>query len=204
MATVTQNGGGSDTEGLMTPMLTAVFAIAAGLAVGNLYWAQPLLAQIAGEFGVPTSQGGILVTATQVGYALGILAIVPLGDVIPRRKLITVVMLASVAALLASAAAPTFLVLAAFLSLLGLTTVSGQIIIPLAGDLAAPHERGRIVGMVGAGVSIGILVARTVSGVAADLVGWRMVYVGAAVANVALALVIHRAVPDLPDRPKMS
>lgn len=189
---------------LMTPALTAVFAVAAGLAVGNLYWAQPLLAQITGEFGVPTSQGGILVTATQVGYALGILALVPLGDVLPRRRLITVVMLASVAALLASAAAPTFLVLAAFLSILGLTTVSGQIIIPLSGDLAAPAERGRIVGVVGAGVSIGILVARTVSGLAADVVGWRMVYVAAAVANVALALVINRAVPDLPDRPKMS
>ena len=194
---------GTATENLMTPALTAVFAVAAGLAVGNLYWAQPLLAQITGEFGVPTAQGGILVTATQVGYALGILALVPLGDVLSRRRLITVVMLASVAALLASAFAPTFLVLAAFLSLLGLTTVSGQIIIPLSGDLAAPAERGRIVGVVGAGVSIGILVARTVSGIAADLVGWRMVYVGAAIANVVLALVIFRAVPDLPDRPKM-
>lgn len=189
---------------LMTPALTAVFAVAAGLAVGNLYWAQPLLAQITGEFGVPTSQGGILVTATQVGYALGILLIVPLGDVVPRRRLITAVMLASVAALAASAFAPTFGVLAAFLSLLGLTTVSGQIIIPLSGDLAAPEERGRIVGIVGAGISIGILVARTVSGLAADVVGWRIVYLAAAVANIALALVINRAVPDLPDRPKMA
>ena len=190
-------------KGLMTPALTAVFAVAAGLAVGNLYWAQPLLAQIMAEFGVPTSQGGMLVTATQIGYALGILLIVPLGDVVARRKLITTVMLASVAALLASAFAPSFTILAVFLSLLGLTTVSGQIIIPLTGDLAAPAERGRIVGIVGAGISIGILVARTVSGIAADAIGWRMVYVGAAIANIALAFVINRSVPDLPDRPKI-
>ena len=188
----------------LTGGLVALFAVAAGLAVGNLYWAQPLLAQITGEFGVPVAQGGMLVTATQIGYALGILLIVPLGDVVPRRKLITVVMLASVVALAASAAAPGFAVLALFLSLLGLTTVSGQIIVPLSGDLAAPDQRGRVVGIVGAGISIGILVARTVSGFAADAVGWRLVYVGAAVVNLVLALIINRALPPLPERPRIS
>ena len=87
--------------------LAAVFSAAAGLAVGNLYWTQPLLSAIAESYGVPTAQGGMLVTATQIGYALGILFLAPLGDIRERRGLLTGVMLATTVALLGCAAAPS-------------------------------------------------------------------------------------------------
>lgn len=189
---------------VMTTGLAVVFAVASGLAVGNLYWAQPLLAQIAGGFGVPVSQGGLLVTATQAGYALGILLIVPLGDIIRRRRLVGVVMALSVAALLACAVAPSFAFLGFALASLGAVTVSGQVILPLAGDLASPLQRGRIVGIVSSGITTGILLSRFVSGVVAEYWDWRSIYVVAAVMNLVMLVSIVRRVPDSPKRKHVS
>ncbi len=155
----------------MTAGLAALLSVAAGLAVGNLYWAQPLLAEIAAEFGVETSACGLLVTATQVGYAAGVLLVVPLGDVLDRHRMVPGIMALSVAALLACGFAPAFAVLGMALALLGLTTVSGQVIVPLSGELAGPGERGRVVGTVGAGITGGILVARALSGLVAAVTG---------------------------------
>src|SRR5207237_54980 len=120
---------------------TLLFAIAGGAAVGNLYWAQPLLDFIAEDLRTDTAAAGALVTATQLGYAVGVLLLVPLGDVLDRRALVPLAMLAAAAALLASALAPTFAVLVITLALVGLTTVSGQILAPLAGDLADDATR---------------------------------------------------------------
>jgi predicted MFS family arabinose efflux permease len=132
----------------MSRRLTLLFAIAGGAAVGNLYWSQPLLDFIAGDLHTGTGAAGWLVTATQLGYAVGVLLFVPLGDVLDRRVLIPVAMLCAAVALLASAFAPTFAVLLITLALVGLTTVSGQILAPLAGDLADDATRGRVVGTV--------------------------------------------------------
>ncbi len=189
--------GAGKSECLSTGM-AVLFAVAAGLAVGNLYWAQPLLAQIAGGFGMPASQGGFLVTATQIGYALGILLIVPLGDAVHRRKLICAVTALSVVMLLACALAPSFSFLAVALSGLGLVTVSGQIILPLAGDLAQPSERGRIIGIVTSGITTGILFSRFASGVVANVWGWRTVYVVAAMLNLCMMIALSRKVPEAP------
>lgn len=164
----------------------------------------PLLAQIAGGFGVPVSQGGLLVTATQAGYALGILLIVPLGDIIHRRRLIGVVMALSVAALLACAVAPSFAFLGFALASLGAVTVSDQVILPLAGDLASPLQRGRIVGIVSSGITTGILLSRFVSGVVAEYWDWRSIYVVAAVMNLVMLVSIVRRVPDSPKRKHVS
>lgn len=183
--------------------LAVLLAVAAGLAVGNLYWAQPLLAEIAADLGVATAECGLLVTATQVGYAIGVFALVPLGDVLDRRKMVPTVMAASVAALAACAFAPGFSVLASALALLGLTTVSGQVIIPLSSELAADSERGRIVGIVSAGITGGILAARALSGLAAAAGGWRGVYVVAAIVNLAMAFVLYWKLPALPKREKI-
>lgn len=183
--------------------LAVLLATAAGLAVGNLYWAQPLLAEIAADLGVPTSECGLLVTATQVGYALGVLLVVPLGDMLDRRKIVPAIMAASVVALAACAIAPGFSLLAAALALLGLTTVSGQVIVPLSGELAGPAERGRVIGVVSAGITGGILAARALSGLAASAVGWRGVYIAAAVANLSMAFALYRMLPDLPEREKV-
>jgi predicted MFS family arabinose efflux permease len=187
----------------MTRGLTVLFAVAAGLAVGNLYWAQPLLGFIAGDLHTGVGTAGWLVTATQLGYALGVLLVVPLGDMLDRRRLIPVMLLCSAAALAACAAAPTFPVLLGAMAALGATTVAGQLLTPLAGDLAGDGERGRVLGVVVSGVLTGVLVSRTVSGLVSDVAGWRIVFGGAAVAAVGFAVVLRRAIPALPPRERV-
>jgi predicted MFS family arabinose efflux permease len=184
----------------MTPARTALFALAAGLAVGNLYLAQPLIRVIAQAFGVPSAGAGMLVTATQVGYALGIFLVVPLGDVLDRRKLIPGILCGAAGMLLGAAMAPTYATLLAALAGVGLTTVSAQLLAPLASELAEPGQRGRVVGTISAGGLTGILLSRTVSGIAADLLGWRAIYTGAAVAALMLAIVLRRVLPPLARR----
>jgi predicted MFS family arabinose efflux permease len=186
----------------VTRGLRLLFAIAAGAAVGNLYYVQPLLDVIGQDLGASHRAAGLLVTATQVGYALGILLIVPLGDLRDRRRLVTVMMALSAMALLVCGLAPDVVTLTVALGALGVTTVSGQILIPLAGDLSDDASRGRTVGVVVSGVITGILVSRTVSGFLADALGWRLVFFFAAVATLILAALLRPVIPRL--RPKTS
>jgi MFS family permease len=139
-------------------------AVLGGVAVGNLYWAQPLLHLIADDLHVSTGTAASLVTTTQLFYAVGIVLIVPLGDSLNRRRLIPVMLVCSAVALLGCAVAPTFGVLLGAITLMGLTTVAGQIAIPMAGDLADDASRGRVIGTVMAGFLAGTLVSRTPSG----------------------------------------
>ena len=187
----------------MTRGRTLLFAVAGGAAVGNLYWAQPLLDVIDRDLGAAPSTAGWLVTATQLGYALGILLVVPLGDVADRRRLVPLMLGLSAVALAACAAAPSMGLLLAAITVLGLTTVSGQILIPLAGDLADPESRGHVVGTVVSGVLTGILVSRTLAGLVAGYAGWRAIYVAAAVVAVVLAVVLARTLPSLPPKTAM-
>ncbi|GAB3395635.1 MFS transporter [Humibacter soli] len=189
-----------ESAGLMTPLRTLLFAIAAGAAVGTLYLAQPLIETITAAFGVASASGAILVTITQIGYAVGIFLIVPLGDVVNRRRLIPVILILSAAALLGAAIAPSYGLLLAALGAVGLTAVAAQILNPLAAELAAPERRGRTVGTVASGVLIGILLSRTVSGTVADLWGWRSIYVIFAVLALVLALVLAVMIPKLARR----
>ncbi|GIF46485.1 putative MFS family arabinose efflux permease [Asanoa ferruginea] len=181
----------------MNRRLTLLFAVTAGVAVGNLYWAQPLLGLIAGDLG---ASAGWVVTTTQLGYAVGVLLIVPLGDVRDRRTLLSGMLLCCAVALLGCALAPTIGVLLVATTALGLTTVAGPILMPLAGDLASDAHRGRVVGTVASGLLIGILGSRTVSGLLADAAGWRAVFAAAAVVTGVLAAVLHRALPSLPPK----
>jgi predicted MFS family arabinose efflux permease len=187
----------------MTTGRTLLFAVGGGAAVGNLYWAQPLLDEIAADLHASSSLAGLLVTVTQIGYALGILLVVPLGDVLDRRRLVPGVLVASAVALLLASVAPSFGVLLGALGLVGLTTVAGQLLTPLAGDLADPTTRGRVVGTVASGMLTGILVSRTVSGLVAQVAGWRAIYVVAAVAALVLAVLLRRAIPHLERRDRV-
>ena len=187
----------------MTTFLAGLFAICSGLAIGNLYWAQPLLVQITNGFGLSAASGGLLVTATQIGYALGILFLVPLGDFVRRKRLISIVMTLSVIALVACALSPSFIILSLSLFSMGIVTVSGQIILPLAGDLSKEEERGHIVGIVSSGITAGILFSRFVSGIIAGFWGWRSVYIIAAVLNLIMALVIIYVLPEIPRKNKL-
>ncbi|HEX6600493.1 MAG TPA: MFS transporter [Gemmatimonadaceae bacterium] len=180
--------------------LTILFAVAGGVAVGNLYWAQPLLANIARSLGVTAATAGLLVTVTQVGYGAGVFLIVPLGDSLNRQRLIPAMLVLSTIALAACALAPSFGVLLLALGAVGLTTITGQLLLPLAGDLARNDQRGRVVGIVASGVLTGILASRTVSGIVADALGWRSIYVFAAVMTALMTVLLGRALPELPPR----
>jgi len=185
----------------MTRRLTVLLAVMGAVAVGNLYWAQPLLGVIAANLHISTGRAGLLVSATQIGYAVGILLIVPLGDFLNRRRLIPVLLLCSTVALLACALAPTFGTLVGAIGLLGVTTVAGQVAIPLTGDLADDATRGRVLGTVLAGFLTGTLVSRTISGLVAQAAGWRAIFAAAAVATLILAALAYRSIPELPARP---
>ncbi|WP_296874240.1 MFS transporter [uncultured Methanobrevibacter sp.] len=192
----------NDNEIVMTKFLAILFAICLGLAIGNLYWAQPLLVQIMDGFGLPAANGGLLVTATQIGYAMGILFILPLGDFVRRKRMIAIVMVLSVLALVSCAISPSFIILSLSLFSMGIVTISGQIILPLAGDLSREDERGHIVGIVSSGITTGILFSRFASGIIAGFWGWRSVYVIAAALNLVMVLVMIYVLPEIPAKNK--
>ncbi|OXM17600.1 MFS transporter [Paenibacillus herberti] len=179
----------------MSRKVALLFAIACGLAVANIYYAQPLLDAISNEFGITHSSVGIIITITQVCYALGLLLLVPLGDLLNRRWLITGQMLVSVLALIVVGTAPTSMVLFIGIAAVGLFAVVTQTLVAFAATLAAPAERGRAVGVVTSGIVIGILLARTFAGVLTDLAGWRSVYLVSAVLTLIMACVLFRVLP---------
>ncbi|WP_189091152.1 MFS transporter [Deinococcus ruber] len=179
----------------MTPALTAVFAVSVGLIVANLYYAQPLLPEIAHTYGVDVGTAARLVTWTQAGYAAGLALIVPLGDMLDRRTLTLWLLLLSIGALIAVAVAPTFLPFALASVLLGLSSVGAQVLVPFAASLAPDATRGKTVGTVMSGLLMGILLARTVSGAVSGALGWRAVYLMAAGALALLGAVLWRQLP---------
>ena len=172
-----------------------LLAVACGATVANLYYAQPLLDTIARALDVSPGTAGLLVTATQAGYVTGLLFIVPLGDLLQRRRLVSVLLALDALALAVAAAAPGFGVLAAALAVVGITSVAAQVLVPFASALAAEEERGRVVGRVMSGLLLGILLARTVAGLVTEIGGWRLIYALAAGAMLVLAVVLRRALP---------
>ncbi|QCI67243.1 MFS transporter [Phreatobacter stygius] len=172
-----------------------LFAVASGLAVANVYFAHPLLDRMAEDFAISHGAIGLVMTMTQVGYGLGLLLIVPLGDLLDRRRLIVGQSVASAAVLLVVATASNATVFFAALAVMGLLAVVTQVLVAFAAGLARPDERGQVVGVVTSGIVIGILLARTVSGTLADLAGWRSVYVVSAGLTLAIALVLARVLP---------
>jgi predicted MFS family arabinose efflux permease len=171
-------------------------AAAAGLVVANLYYAQPLLVQIARDLGVSAGRAGLVATATQVGYAVGLLVVVPLADIAERRRLIVALTAAAALALSASALAPGYGALLVAMVAVGIASVVPQVIVPVAAGLARPEARGRVVGAVMSGLLVGILLARTVSGAVGARAGWRAMFWGAAALMVVLAAVLRRSLPE--------
>ncbi|MER9295706.1 MFS transporter [Mesorhizobium sp. M0621] len=182
-----------------------VFAIACGLSVANVYFAHPLLDAIAHDFAIAPASVGIVVTVTQIGYALGLFFIVPLGDLFDRRKLIAGQAILSAIALSAVGVAPNAAVLLASLAVVGLLAVVVQVLVAFAADLAEPSQRGRAVGTVTSGVILGILLARFASGVVADFAGWRWVYLVSAALTLVMASVLYLILPrHAAERPRTS
>ncbi|WP_280807716.1 MFS transporter [Variovorax boronicumulans] len=175
--------------------MALLFAVACGLAVANVYYAQPLLDTLAATFGIRPATVGIVITITQVGYGLGLLLVVPLGDLIDRRRLIVGQSLLSAIALLCVALAPSAAVLLPAMAAVGLLAVVTQVLVAYAAIMAPPGERGRVVGIVTSGIIVGILLARAVSGTLSDLLGWRSVYLVSAAATLAVAGLLWQALP---------
>lgn len=175
--------------------LVGLLAVACGLAVANTYYAQPLLAAISRQLQISSTTAGLIVTISQLGYAAGLLLLVPLGDLVNRRKLITTLLLSCAGALLLVAGAPSFALLSAAMAVVGFTSVVAQVLIPFAATLADDRDRGRVVGYVMTGLVLGTVLSRTVAGLVAQVMGWRAVFLGAAALAAGLALLLLRALP---------
>ncbi|WP_369308440.1 MFS transporter [Providencia rettgeri] len=160
----------------LTTSLTILMAIATGLVVASNYYAQPLLDTIAAQFNLTTNMAGFIVTAAQLGYAVGLLFLVPLGDLFERKRLILLMTLLSASGLLITALSTNIWQILLGTALTGLFSVVAQVLIPMAASIAHPNKRGKAVGIIMSGLLLGILLARTVSGAVAMVGGWRAIY----------------------------
>jgi predicted MFS family arabinose efflux permease len=177
-------------------------AVATGAIVANLYYAQPLLHRVAETFHSGPGVTSWVITATQAGYAAGLLLVVPLGDLHPRRTLVVRLYGAAALALVACALAPTLWFFALASLLAGATSVAGQVMIPFAADLAPEERRGRVVARIMTGLLLGILLARTLAGLVAQGTGtWRSIFWLSAVLMVGFGLVLWRVLPGEGERP---
>ncbi|MFE1378229.1 MFS transporter [Streptomyces sp. NPDC058740] len=179
------------------PVNVLVLTVAGAVTVANIYFPQPLLAALARSLGVSDRTAGLVATAAQLGYALGILLLVPLADTARLRRLTGTLLALTSVALLVAAAAPNVLTLLIATLALSTTTVLPQILTPVAAALAGPGLRGRVVGVIGLGLTLGSTLSRTVSGAVSDATGsWRAPYLVAAAATAGLLCVLPRALPE--------
>ncbi|MEB8268266.1 major facilitator superfamily permease [Klebsiella grimontii] len=187
-----------DPETVMPRSLVWLFALASGLSVANVYYAQPLLDALARDFAISDAAIGGVIAATQIGCAMALLLLVPLGDRVNRRRLIATQVFLLIAALTAvSLASTTVMLLGGMLAVGLLGTAMTQGLIAYAASAASPHEQGRVVGAAQSGVFIGLLLARVFSGGVSDLFGWRGVYIFAALLMLGIALPLWRRLPVL-------
>ncbi|MFI6513246.1 MFS transporter [Streptosporangium sp. NPDC050855] len=192
MTATTSRTGSGLSRGLLLLM-----SVATGSAVAGNYFAQPLLDLIGRELGIGPSRAALVVTAAQGGYALGLILLVPLGDLMERRRLAVSLYAATAVFLLVSATAADGTVLLASTALTALTSVGAQVVVPFAATLAAPAERGRVVGTVMTGLMLGLLLARTASGALSELGGWRTVYWVHAALMALMAVLLRVFLPRL-------
>jgi predicted MFS family arabinose efflux permease len=177
-------------------VIILVMAVACGLTVANLYYAQPLLALMASSFRVSQGTAAIVVTATQLGYAAGLAFLVPLGDVLENRKLACRTLVITAIALGVAALSPDFTLFLIMSVGIGVTSVVVQVLVPFAAQLAPADQRGKYVGRVMSGLLLGILLARSLASVTAAAWGWRSIYLISAGAMIALSAVLWRLLPQ--------
>ncbi|WP_301169485.1 MFS transporter [Brevibacillus nitrificans] len=175
--------------------LTLLLATACGIIVANLYYAQPLVGLIRSSIGLSAGSAGFIVTLTQIGYVVGLLFIVPLGDIIENRKLVVTALLFTAGSLGAAAVtkeATLFLIVSLFI---GLGSVAAQVLVPFASYLSTNATRGRVVGNVMSGLLLGIMLSRPLSSLVADSFGWHAIFALSATAVFILAIVLWKVLP---------
>ncbi|MEW9698588.1 MFS transporter [Paenibacillus sp. SI8] len=175
--------------------ITLLLAISCGVIAANLYYAQPLVGPISSTIGLSAETAGLVVTLTQIGYGIGLLFIVPLGDILENRRLVVASLLFTAVALTIAAVvenAALFLIASLFI---GIGSVAAQVLVPYAAHLSPDASRGRAVGNVMSGLLLGIMLARPVSSLVADLLGWHAVFFLSAATTFVLALLLAKALP---------
>lgn len=175
--------------------MVMLMAFTTGIAVASNYYAQPLLHSIADYFQLSYASAGVIVTLAQLSYALGLVLLVPLGDLFEQRRLIITMLLLSTSGLLLSALSMNIWMLFMGTCITSFFSVVAQVIVPLGSALASPHQRGQVVGTIMSGLLLGILLARTVAGFLSDLGNWRTIYWCAAAMLLLTTLVLYRKLP---------
>jgi predicted MFS family arabinose efflux permease len=176
--------------------MVSLLAVAAGLIVANLYYAQTLVGPISAATGLSPAAAGLIVTLTQVGYTLGLLFVVPLGDLLENRRLVVVALAVASVALLAAAFATSAAVFLTAALAIGLSSVAAQVLVPFAAHLSSEAERGHTVGKVVSGLLLGVMLARPAASLIADHASWHVVFGGAAVLIALLAVVLRIKLPQ--------
>ena len=179
----------------LSPWLTFLFAAACGLVAANLYYGQPLAGPISADLGFTPAATGLIVTLTQIGYGLGLLLIVPLGDLLENRRLVLTLIVVSAAALIGAAlsSTPTTFLVASLC--IGLSSVAVQVLVPFAANMAPDATRGQVVGNVMSGLLCGIMLARPFASFVAEASSWHMVYYVTAGVMIVLAVVLRANLP---------
>jgi len=184
--------------------VVAVFAVLVGVSIANLYYVQPLLPMVRRDFHVASGVAALATTSAQLGFVLGLLFLLPLGDLVERRRLVTGLALACAVFLVVAASAPVIAVLLVALLLVGATVALAQVLLPFAATLAPEHERGRVVGLVMSGLLLGILLARTFAGLVAAASSWRVVFYCAAGSMVVVTILAWTRLPGEVRRGELS
>ena len=188
----------------MSAGMTFIMAAACGLIAANLYYSQPLAGPIAASIGLPAHATGLIVTLTQIGYGLGLLLIVPLGDLLENRRLIVTMIGAAAIALVAAGLSTAVLPFLAASLAIGLASTAVQMIVPFAANLAPDAHRGRVVGNVMSGLMVGIMMARPVSSFIARFSSWHLVFFVSAAVMVLLGFALATRLPKRVPQTKLS
>lgn len=177
-----------------------IMALCTGIIVANIYYCQPLIVLIARDFNIKPELAAHITYITQAGYATGLLFLVPLGDLVERKKQILVVTGLSIVSMLAAAVAHSFLLLEIASFCIGFSSIVPQLVLPLAAHLSDPAKRGKTLGSIMSGLLLGILLSRTISGAVGAWLGWRsMYYMAAIICTILVGIMIVRFPQSKPD-----
>jgi len=182
----------------LTNLLLLIMSIAAGISVASLYYMQPLLAQIAAYYNISQTNAGLIVTLTQIGYALGMLLLLPLADILEKRRFIVIMSGFAGIALFTLYISPNLYLMTIAALFIGFTSVIPQLLIPLGAQLSKPQKRGNAIGSIMSGILIGILLSRVFSGYIAQFYNWKTIYIIAAFIMFILAVILHFTLPRSP------